>query len=51
MITPTPDPVNMSLMMLPLTVLYLISILFASIAGKRRKKAQEANEAEDASGG
>jgi len=38
MITPTPDPVNMALMMLPLTVLYLISILFASIAGKRRRK-------------
>lgn len=44
MITPTPDPVNMALMMLPLTILYLISILFASIAGRRRRKAQESNE-------
>lgn len=43
-ITPTPDPVNMGLMMLPLTVLYLISIVFASVAGRHRKKAQEANE-------
>ena len=40
-ITPTPDPVNMGLMMLPLVVLYLISILFAFIAGRWRKKAQE----------
>lgn len=46
MITPTPDPVNMALMMLPLTVLYLISILFATIAGRRRRKAQERNEAD-----
>lgn len=43
-ITPTPDPVNMALMMLPLTVLYLISILFATIAGRRRRKARETNE-------
>lgn len=43
-ITPTPDPVNMGLMMLPLTVLYLISILFASFAGRQRRKAQELNE-------
>ena len=42
-ITPTPDPVNMGLMMLPLMVLYFISILFAAFAGKRRRKAQEAN--------
>lgn len=45
-ITPTPDPVNMALMMLPLTVLYLISILFATIAGRRRRKARETNEAD-----
>ena len=31
-VTPTPDPVNMSLMMAPLMVLYLLSILFAFIA-------------------
>lgn len=46
LITPTPDPVNMALMMLPLTVLYLISIVFASIAGRRRQKAQDENEAD-----
>lgn len=32
LITPTADPVNMGLMMLPLFVLYLISILFAVFA-------------------
>jgi sec-independent protein translocase protein TatC len=32
LVTPTPDPVNMSLMMAPLLVLYLLSILFAAIA-------------------
>lgn len=31
-ITPTPDPVNMGLLMLPLTILYVSSILFAAIA-------------------
>jgi sec-independent protein translocase protein TatC len=41
LITPTPDPVNMALMMLPLSTLYLISILFAVIAGRGRRKAQE----------
>lgn len=40
-ITPTPDPVNMGLMMVPLLVLYLVSILFAVVAGNWRKKAQE----------
>jgi len=43
LITPTPDPVNMALMMLPLFTLYLISILFAVIAGRSRMKAQESN--------
>jgi len=38
----------MSLMMLPLTILYLISILFAFIAGRRRRKAQESSESETA---
>lgn len=37
LITPTADPVNMGLMMLPLFVLYLISILFAVIARRERK--------------
>ena len=31
-VTPTPDPVNMSLMMAPLMVLYVLSIFFAAIA-------------------
>jgi sec-independent protein translocase protein TatC len=39
LITPTADPVNMGLMMLPLFVLYLISILFAVIA--RREKMEK----------
>jgi sec-independent protein translocase protein TatC len=37
MITPTVDPVNMALLMAPLIMLYLISILFAAIAGGRKK--------------
>ncbi len=32
MITPTPDPVNMGLLMLPLFMLYLLSIVFAKLA-------------------
>ncbi len=31
-VTPTPDPVNMGLLMLPLFVLYLLSILLAKVA-------------------
>ena len=38
LITPTADPVNMGLMMLPLFVLYLVSILFAVIAGHKSKE-------------
>lgn len=38
LITPTSDPVNMGLMMLPLFVLYLISILFAVIARRERNE-------------
>ncbi len=37
LITPTPDPVNMGLMMVPLIGLYCISILFAIIARMERK--------------
>ena len=37
-ITPTVDPVNMGLMMLPLVVLYFISILFAWFAQKGKAK-------------
>jgi sec-independent protein translocase protein TatC len=40
-ITPTVDPVNMSLMMLPLIVLYFISILFAWLAQRGRRKARD----------
>lgn len=41
LITPTADPVNMSLMMLPLFVLYLISIGFAVIARRSGIKAEK----------
>ena len=40
-ITPTVDPVNMSLMMLPLIVLYFISVLFAWVAQRGRRKTRE----------
>ena len=40
-ITPTVDPVNMSLMMVPLIVLYFISILFAWLARRGRKKQEQ----------
>jgi sec-independent protein translocase protein TatC len=38
MITPTVDPVNMSLMMAPLIVLYFISVLFARLAQRPRSE-------------
>jgi sec-independent protein translocase protein TatC len=44
-ITPTVDPVNMSLMMAPLILLYFISILFAWFA--RRGRPVEPEPAED----
>jgi len=37
-ITPTPDPVNMGLMMIPLLSLYLVSILFAVFARRKPEK-------------
>lgn len=40
LITPTVDPVNMSLVMGPLIILYFFSILLAKIAQKRRANAQ-----------
>lgn len=43
-ITPTVDPVNMSLMMAPLILLYVISILFAWMAGRGRKAEPEPDE-------
>lgn len=41
LITPTVDPVNMSLVMGPLITLYFFSILLAKIAQKRRAAAQD----------
>jgi sec-independent protein translocase protein TatC len=37
-VTPTPDPVNMGLMMAPLFVLYLLSVLFAYIANPNKEE-------------
>jgi sec-independent protein translocase protein TatC len=36
-VTPTPDPINMGLLMLPLFLLYWLSVLLAVVAGRRRK--------------
>lgn len=36
--TPTPDPINMGLLMLPLFLLYWLSVLLAVFAGRRRKE-------------
>jgi sec-independent protein translocase protein TatC len=38
MVTPTVDPVNMGLVMLPMIVLYFISLVLARIAGRRRER-------------
>lgn len=43
-ITPTVDPVNMALFMVPLFTLYLISILLAALAGKKRSEKKEGEE-------
>ena len=40
LITPTVDPVNMVLLMVPLFVLYLLSVLFAFIATGKKKQDQ-----------
>ena len=40
-ITPTADPVNMGIFMVPLFGLYLLSIGLAALAGKKRKKAEQ----------
>ncbi len=47
-ITPTVDPVNMGLVMIPMTLLYFISIglSFIAYAGRRRRQAKAAEEAE-----
>jgi len=36
--TPTPDPINMVILMAPLFILYLLGILLATIAGKGKTK-------------
>ena len=41
LITPTPDPVNMALLMAPLIGLYLLGIAFAALAGRGRRKRKE----------
>ena len=41
-VTPTVDPVNMGLVMLPMIVLYFLSIGLAAIAARRRKPHQQA---------
>jgi len=35
-VTPTVDPVNMGLVMLPLMGLYIISIILAAVAGRKQ---------------
>lgn len=41
--TPTIDPINMGLVMLPMIVLYFFSILLAMLAGRGRRKEQSAD--------
>jgi sec-independent protein translocase protein TatC len=41
LITPTPDPVNMGLMMIPLIGLYLIGIVFAAIGQRKPLKGSD----------
>jgi sec-independent protein translocase protein TatC len=40
-ITPTPDPINMALLMAPLLGLYFLGILFAAAAGRRRSRRRD----------
>ncbi len=47
LITPTVDPVNMLLLMVPLIALYFLSILFATFAEKKREEQAEDNSTED----
>jgi len=37
-VTPTPDPINMAILMTPLIALYILGILFTAIAQKQRNK-------------
>ena len=46
-VTPTVDPINMGLVMLPMTLLYFISIALSYIAAGRRRTVLEAGEAEE----
>jgi sec-independent protein translocase protein TatC len=48
MITPTVDPINMSLVMAPMIVLYFFSIVMSSIAQAGRKKPVPAESTPDA---
>ena len=47
LITPTIDPINMMLVMLPLLLLYGFSILLSFLAGGRRKKPELEGNAQD----
>jgi sec-independent protein translocase protein TatC len=40
-VTTTVDPVNMGIVMLPLTILYILGIGFAFVAEKRHNKPEE----------
>ncbi|MBP7212883.1 MAG: twin-arginine translocase subunit TatC, partial [Anaerolineaceae bacterium] len=40
-ITPTGDPINMLIFMLPLSILYLLSILLSAVAQKPAKSEEE----------
>lgn len=51
LITPTPDPVNMAIVMVPLLALYGLSIILAKFMYRRRQTASEAGPAVDASSG
>ncbi len=44
-ITPTVDPINMTLLMLPMIVLYGLSILLAAVAGRARRRRMARAEA------
>lgn len=43
-VTPTPDPINMGLLMIPLLVLYLLSVLLAKIAVRDEEPEQARTE-------
>jgi len=47
-ITPTPDPINQSLVAVPMLILYGVSILIALIVGRGKEKARRAESADRA---